>query len=261
MRFSSLKTRTTPYLFVSAAVLLLTNCQTDSKSAGKNGNAPFITSERLMQGEGDINTNYFSFDAEYPVVKEGTAALRDSVHKWVENCVAEICAQTEESAPPNMGLSESANALLALWKSPGNTVSHAFSLKDSVLMANNQFLALRLDLYLNSGGAHPNYLSRMVVFNSQTGAIIPTTDFIKDPNAILPLLDIVYRAEKQEAFAEGNAYIDSAIVFPTQCVFTEKGVLFHYNTYEIAPYALGDADIFMTWTDLGQSAVNPTTNQ
>jgi hypothetical protein len=260
MRISSLMTRTTPYLFVSAAVFLLAHCQTDSKSPKSSGNPPEITSETYVLGEGD-SLNFFEFKAEYPVVKKGTDALRDSVQQWVENCVAEICAQTEDSAPPKLRIDESANALKTLWKTPENTVAHAFNLKDTVLMVNQQFVVLRLDLYLNNGGAHPNYLSRMVVFNSQTGAVIPVTDFIKDPNAILPLLDIAYRAEKQEAFAEGNAYIDSAIVFPTQCVFTEKGVLFHYNTYEIAPYALGDADIFMTWTDLGQSAVNPTINQ
>ena len=61
-----------------------------------------------------------------------------------------------------------------------------------------------------------------------------------------------------EAFGVGNdVYEGGQISFPTQCAITETGVLFHYNTYEIGPYVLGDADIFLTWTDLGTAAVNP----
>ena len=243
------------YTFILAILIVFGQCK--NEPAVQNNAALEIEHDSFSNSQGDCNKTCVSFKAVYPVIKAGTPALRDSVKQWIEVSAAEMCVQTEEVATPKMSIQESANAFAKIWQEGDTTASYAFEMKDTVLMANSKFVAFRLDMYIFTGGAHPNIFTKLAVFNTSTGALVPATSFIKDEKAILPLLDIAYKAEKREAFEAGNAYMDGAISFPSQCAFTEKGVLFHYNTYEIAPYVMGDADIFMTWTDLEQSAVNP----
>jgi hypothetical protein len=245
-------------LFMPLLAFCFVQCKNEATSTTATpANAPVLAHNTYAKTEGDCNTRCARFSVAYPTVSEGTPALRDSIQRWVTQSVAAMSAQGEEGTAPNLKLEESASAFIEAFKGYDGIGPYEFEAKDTILMANAQYVAIRLDMYIFTGGAHPNTFAQLAVFDSNTGALVPTKAFIKDEKAILPLLDLAYRAEKQEAFAEGVPYMDSTIVFPTQCAFTEKGVLFHYNTYEIAAYAVGDADIFMTWTDLGQSASNP----
>ncbi len=242
--------------FFIVAALCWAQCKTEPKAPAAAA-APVFGHSEFTKTDGDCNTRCARFNVSYPMIAEGTPALRDSVKRWVAQSVAAMSAQGEEGPAPDLTIEESANTFIEAFKGYNGIGSYEFEARDTVLMANAQFVALRLDMYIFTGGAHPNTSSQLAVFDANTGATVPMDKFIKDQKSILPLLDLAYRAEKQEAFAEGNAYMDSTILFPAQCAFTEKGVLFHYNTYEIAPYSMGAADIFMTWTDLGQSAANP----
>jgi hypothetical protein len=247
--------------FKNALVLLVLTgftyaCKNDASTTTSSANptAPEITQESFKKSEGDCEKNCADFELHYPVIKTGSPALREAVKNWVENSVAEMCAQTEDGTIPKMTIDQASATFIDQWKSSQSELPYEFDLKDSVLMCNAQYVTLRLDIYMYTGGAHPNYFTKLAIFDATNGTIVPKSTFINDEQAILPLLDMVYKSEKSEAFAAGNAYMDGHIIFPEQCAFTENGVLFHYNTYEIAPYALGDADIFMTWTDLGNAA-------
>jgi hypothetical protein len=217
---------------------------------------PILTSKSFGQLEGDCNQACVEFKLRYPVVEGGSPALQDSVRLWVENVVRNYSVSTEEEPSKPMSFEEAAAGFIQLWKMDEMGMSYAFEVTDTVLALTDRYISLRLDIYQYSGGAHPNSSSEFGVFEVKTGKMIPFSAYIKDQTAILPMLDVAYRAEKQEAFEAGFQYEGESeqISFPTQCAPTPEGVLFHYNTYEIAPYALGDADIFLTWIDLASAA-------
>lgn len=218
---------------------------------------PVLNTSEFAKTEGNCSQACAEFKIRYPAVVSGSAALRDSVQRWVENVVRDYGVMSEETMTQRVALDETARRFFELWKNDESGMSYGFEVKDSVLALGDQFLSLRLDIYTFTGGAHPNYASELAVFDVKTGKLLPVSNYIKDPNAILPMLDIAYRAEKKEAFEAGFSYEGGQITFPVQCAITENGVLFHYNTYEIGPYVMGDADIFLTWTDLGAAAVAP----
>lgn len=217
---------------------------------------PVLASKDFSRTEGDCNQACVEFKLRYPEIHGGSPALQDSVRRWVENVVRNYSVSTEEEPTKVLSFEEAANSFIQLWKMEEMAMSYAFEMTDTVLAVTDRYISLRLDIYQFAGGAHPNSASELGVFEVKTGKMIPFSAYIKDQGAILPMLDMAYRAEKQEAFEAGFQYDGESdqIPFPIQCAPTPAGVLFHYNTYEIAPYALGDADIFLTWTDLAAAA-------
>lgn len=217
---------------------------------------PVLSSQTYGKLEGDCNQACVEFKLRYPEISGGGPALQDSVKRWVENVVRNYSVSTEEEPAKPMTFEEAASSFIQLWKLDDSGMSYTFEIMDTVLAVTDRYISLRLDIYQYAGGAHPNAASELGVFEVKTGKLIPITAYIKDQASILPMLDMAYRAEKQEAFEAGFQYDGESeqIPFPTQCAPTPAGVLFHYNTYEIAPYALGDADIFLTWTDLAAAA-------
>jgi hypothetical protein len=219
---------------------------------------PIMTAGFFQLNEGDCEKKCVEFTLKYPKVAKGSPALRDSLQQWVENKVRDNSNSSEEPRTQRISMDQAGKEFVDMWKVDESALSYSFEMRDTLLAVTPKFITLRLDFYTYTGGAHPNYTAELVVFNAETGQIVSPISYIKNESAILPMLDTAYRAEKAEAFAEGNeVYEGGKIPFPTQYAITENGILFHYNTYEIGPYVLGDADIFLTWTDLGTAAINP----
>ena len=245
-------------LAIVAPLVVIFSCKNEPKIPPATPVKPAITSADFKINEGDCKVNCAEFSVKYPKITTGTDALRDSVQQWVENMVRNYSIRSEVTPTQRVSIDQAGKEFINLWKNDGSELPYSFEMRDTLLAATLNFITLRLDFYTYTGGAHPDYFSELGVFDANTGKMISAKNYIKDETAILPMLDTAYRAEKKEAFADGNEVYDGGqITFPTQCAITESGVLFHYNTYEIGSYALGDADIFLTWTDLGTAAINP----
>lgn len=216
-----------------------------------------LSSEQFSKTEGDCTQACAEFKVRFPKVVVGEKVLQDSVQRWVENVVRNYSVNTEEAPSASLTLEQAASGFIEMWKADQPEVAYSFEVTDTVLQITPDYVALRLNGYMFTGGAHPNSFSELAVFEASTGKRINKKAYIKDEQKILPLLDIAYRAEKKEGFDSGFEYEAGQIAFPEQVAFTEKGVLFHYNTYEIAPYVMGDADIFLTWIDLEGAAKHP----
>lgn len=91
-------------------------------------------------------------------------------------------------------------------------------------------------------------------FDPATGQKIMSGQVIKDQKALLPLIEKKYLALKGEGFSGDYLTESGKIEFPANWGYTDAGILFHYNAYEIAAYAVGDADILLTWEEMGAAA-------
>jgi|GEM_PF-1567520 len=218
-----------------------------------------ITSKTFEKTDGQCPDKCASFKATYPEVTTGSPALKKAVEDWAFATLRDhaIASETPLSAP--MTPDAIANAFIESWKENNDAIpefARSFELDgvDTVLCNSAKALSLRMDIYHSAGGAHPNYFSSFVSFDPATGQVLPFGKVVTNPAAILPLLDKKYRVLKQEAFDNGFVYEGGALTMPQNWAYTENGLLFHYNAYEIAAYAIGDADIFLTWEEMGAAA-------
>ncbi len=221
-----------------------------------------ISSKIFEQSDGRCPDSCASIKIEYPEIVGNAPGLKKSVNEWIENWVRDQSVFFEDStdALEHMDFSRVGAEFINSWYdyvqlSPGGMPVFESQTTDTVLCNSPKCLTLRLDTYTFHGGAHPNFQTSIKNFEPATGQKIMSGQVIKDSKAILPMLEKKYLELKKEAFDNGFQFENGQIAFPQNWGYTEKGILFHYNAYEIAAYALGDADIFLTWDELGAAAV------
>lgn len=125
-----------------------------------------------------------------------------------------------------------------------------------VLYHSAKLLTLVSRNYSYTGGAHGNYGSAYSTVDLTAIKKLAVTDiFTKDGiNKLNGLLEKHFRKqynlEDTEALSEGGLFEDS-IEANDNIYVTGKGIGFSYAPYEIGPYAMGEINLFIPFTELG----------
>ena len=110
-----------------------------------------------------------------------------------------------------------------------------------------------LEYYSFRGGAHGTNTLTPIVFNRETGAVVPETEFFVDgyQARIAPLLQEELRKEVLES-PEGEEAYESLFekeITPNGCYDVGRdGVTWYYQPYEIGPYYLGVISVTLPWS-------------
>lgn len=101
-----------------------------------------------------------------------------------------------------------------------------------------------------TGGAHPNSIVRLVSFDGSSGLRVRLEDLIPDEHreAVRALAEAAFRdVHGLEATADLTAagfwFEDGRFRLNDNFAVTGEGLRFHFNPYEVAPYALGPTDL------------------
>lgn len=108
-----------------------------------------------------------------------------------------------------------------------------------------------------TGGAHPNSYYTVLNFNPKTGEEFVLSDILKE-NHEGPLTDMLIKnlakqleVENVDGIKEkGYLYQDTDMFISNNFILGNDKIVFIYNKYEIAPYALGDIMIEVTYDEL-----------
>ena len=132
-------------------------------------------------------------------------------------------------------------------------------LNSKVLYQNAKLVSVEMSNFSFTGGAHGNYGSALNTFLINNGKSVLLTDIVVDTAGLRPLLEAGFVAAKNTA---GEQYKLEDLVFPEslplplpmQWCIVKEGLRVTYNPYEVAPYAVGQTDIVLTWEQLGKLA-------
>ena len=111
------------------------------------------------------------------------------------------------------------------------------------------------DAYL--GGAHPNSYKSTIIFNPINGNTVTLDDILKpeyteELTALLTakLLKEHNARSIKEAQEIGFFISEPGVPIPSSYTFDNNGIMFIYNTYEIAPYVFGAIHLTLTYDEL-----------
>jgi hypothetical protein len=130
-----------------------------------------------------------------------------------------------------------------------------------VLHNEHDILSIENFTYGYTGGAHGLSISRFRVIDLKDGHQV-TLDEIFREDYRNDLRDIInssartkYKLERNQSLTDAGFFTESIDAGPNYYV-TKDGIGFYYNQYEVAPFALGPIDIFITYKELGR-ILNP----
>ena len=101
-----------------------------------------------------------------------------------------------------------------------------------------------------TGGAHGNTSTSYVVASSRTGKRVQVASMIRDVAMFTDSAERAFRILKnigpREDLSDHNYFLESnRFVLPENIGLSADSVILYYNTYEIAPYALGPTRLAM----------------
>ena len=128
-------------------------------------------------------------------------------------------------------------------------------LHGDTVMTTPKVLFYQLDHYSFTGGAHPISFTSYHAFDGKTGGEVEMKSFVADSVALLKLVEKKFRElEKLTPGVDledaGYFLANHKFFMPANYVFTQEGVLFYYNPYEIAAYARGPIEFTVPYDEL-----------
>lgn len=251
--------KTFRHLFLAAGaalLLLLTGCARNLRTATAADAGSIPLREGAETG--------FSYDYSVEYIIGGVPAeVRDRIHaaiirdllyddaregmrvpeacaRWAESSQADYLAEIEELA----GGAEEEAAWMFNWS---RSVSGAFTGADR----RRGWQSYRSSSSEYSGGAHGMYGETYHVFDMATGGIVREADFL-DMECSGTLSDLLAGKILESLGQEGDA-VDALLgnPYPNGNFSVDgQGVTWHFNPYEIAPYAMGILEATLSWDEL-----------
>lgn len=199
----------------------------------------------------------------YPhVTAAGSAEAVQAINRFI---MAQILEYGEENGQPLTTPAELAKRFIADYDGvPDNAGGWDLERSMAAVFSNAQLLTLR---YLESGytgGAHPFSGVSYAVLDVNSGRQLTL------PELFAPGYETVLNAAAEQAFRQERGLAAQADLevagfwFPnnqfkvnTNFGVTEEGLAFHFNAYEVAPYAMGPTEFIVPWDAL-RPVIPPT---
>jgi len=130
------------------------------------------------------------------------------------------------------------------------------NVNSEVILDDTTYVSFRISSEAFTGGAHPNSSLSYYIVNTVTGKPLGITDIIADTVRFKKSLEQAFRTEKgldeSQSLTDLGYFIDDGDFMLTDNIgMTEDDILVHFNSYEIAPYALGSTTITISRESLG----------
>jgi hypothetical protein len=198
---------------------------------------------------------------EYPVFSGGDDdEVRDTLNAVVRGMVLQpIFSETgpidpEAAAAEFLGEYERARAEL-----PDSASTSRWYLERRVAVVHeaNEIIGLRFAEDTYTGGAHTLSTVRYGSFDLQDGHRLRLQEVVVT-GAVPRLAEIGERAFREvREIPSGQSFSDAGFWFKNDVftlsdnfTFTHAGLVFRYDPYEVAPYALGPTEFLLAWDDL-----------
>lgn len=254
--------------FFAVIVLCLFACK--PKNAGEVGNTPVFSADTLKYEVRKAGKRYCVNDEQcadfniFHLIVSGTnAPLAGTVRMLIQMRTLEGLGANKalpfDLAVDSVGLVFIEDFIQLKRDNPRQTFNQSIQLTSNVLLNNPRILTARMNFHSFKGGAYPNISSAIMSFDLQRdGAELKAADLVRDTAALLPMLDKAFKEAKQMQANDDITKLLSpglkSLPLPANVGVIPQGILFVYNEEEVAPRAVGSADILLTWEQLGDLA-------
>ena len=196
------------------------------------------------------------FRAEYPEFTEAPApGVMESLNEAVNGLLTDGRPET---------LADMANELIAAYRAarqefPGAASTQRWEEEKvvTVLHHDDRLVSLKLEEYSNTGGAHPNARTLYGSWTLEDGGRVALEELLAPggEERIAELGEAAFREVRgvpadQTLEELGFLFPDGEFALTENFAVTDEGLVFYFNPYEVAPYALGPTEIEMTFEAL-----------
>ena len=192
---------------------------------------------------------------EYPVIKAAfNSAVKDSLEKYIQAALLDNYSELSIKTVDEMAERFFQDYEESRRDFPDHSTSWEISNNISVIYNGNSILSSQSEFYHYTGGAHGNSGVYFSNFNSQTGKKLELADLLIPgyENELNNEAEKIFRKEKQlganaNLESEGFWFEGNKFALNKNFGIKNEGLVFYFNSYEIAPYSMGPTEILIPY--------------
>jgi len=127
------------------------------------------------------------------------------------------------------------------------------------ILRTNRLITFRYEQSSYTGGAHDMYGYHYLNIDLKKSKILKLTDLFTDMDRFKAIAQKAFTVQYLNNPADKTEYWladDGSLVLANEFGLTSKGLLLHYNVYEIACFARGDIELLIPYPDLKEILVD-----
>lgn len=220
--------------------------------------------ERSLPGCGDKSKREepcVTFRIEWPEVVEAAAAGEKAAEAKARMNAAILSRMQPAEAPK--GFEAEAAQVIADYERfrdqfPASSVNYFTRRVAEAVLVGRTLLSVQITAEEYRGGAHPEATREYLNLNPATGERVELPSLARGGGMerLTAVAERYFRAERgleadQNLKEAGFAFEDNRFALPAQWGAEARGLVFHFNAYEVAPYAAGPTTFTVPWSELG----------
>jgi hypothetical protein len=243
-------------LLIIASVLLISACGYENEEAPE---LQYDMTELIFEHpecqtiEGPCVTLQFI----YPEFR-GDDRLTERLRAWSQQKLFDLSRDTEEADPERLAREWFNDYDYYAAEIEDYNISWTLERRVDIVYTTPALVSIHFNEFSFTGGAHPSQVDIFRSFNRSGGEEITLSDLTQDEYQMGLLSDLVeeqFRStyellEDDELEDTGYWYMDSDFYLTENFAFTDFGILFYFNVYEVAPHATGPIAVEIRYSDL-----------
>lgn len=230
----------------------------NSNDTSQTSTADTLLWEKAMveKSEGDCKAGN-CIQVSFQTLKfiSGNKVIDDALNAWQEKTMIEMSGQNAAGNLNEAGDKLIHNFLNEMEYDPEYMQSWEMECVASIDFQDTEIISLSVSAYTYFGGAHPNSDVAMISVYKSTGKMVTLEDLVSDTAQLRSIAQEKFKAEfcketKGDCSEAGFDFGEEDFPLAANFEVTEKGILFFYNQYEIAPYAMGTFDLTLEWKEI-----------
>lgn len=199
----------------------------------------------------------------------GTRAARENIDLYLEHdLVSRLRSFLPEEAASRANTAEAlaaeflAQHRVFVTDFPDAPARWSVEIKGGAVYNTASVTTIDITEFAYTGGAHPNTRRRLVSFDLDSGQLLGVDDLTTDATELTALAEAQLRADlgfglDDDLETAGFWLPEGGFALPDNLGIVADGVLFHWDPYEIAPYAMGPIDVTVSTDNLAPLVNRP----
>lgn len=199
-----------------------------------------------------------SVEISYPSILKGSShQVLQTMNANIRAGILEYANVTEQSGDFESLVAELESEYTSVTKDfPDYNTPWQLEVKSDILYQDSLYISLASTVYSYTGGAHANSLQIYRSYDLKTGKVITLKDILApgSEEALNEAAELEFRMDKQippsrNLDEEGYFFEGNRFQLNDNFAILNRSLLFYFNPYEIAPYALGGTMLELKLTD------------
>ena len=244
-------------LFLAGSIVFYC-CQ--KKDEQKPGAITYELTNFRIESEGGCKSDSAvcaHYEVSYPVFKGLDSAVVRTLMKRIDASVSMGNPDADGESMQTIGKSFIDDFSDFRKEMPDYNLGWYYEARVEVEVLTDTLLSLSVDEEFFTGGAHGGSGRYFININPHTGADFTLDNFLKEntDDALRSIGERLFRREQEladTASLEANMFEfpNNHFELSKNYGFTQEGIEFYYNSYEIAPYAMGPSEVLIPYDTL-----------